>query len=54
MLDIVIYAAGKFVKTEKILEIQNPFSGEIFAKTYLADENLLEETILKAQSVEEE
>ena len=54
MLDIAIYAAGKFVKTEKILEIQNPFSGEIFAKTYLADENLLEETILKAQSVEEE
>lgn len=49
-----IYSAGKFIETSSILEVENPYTGEIFAQTFLADENILEESILAALSVKEQ
>jgi len=49
-----IYSAGKFVETSEILQVNNPYSGEIFAETYLAGETELENSILAALAVKEE
>lgn len=46
-----IYAGGKFVSSSKILMVFNPFTGNAFAQTYLADESILEEAICKAEEV---
>jgi glyceraldehyde-3-phosphate dehydrogenase (NADP+) len=46
-----IYLAGQFISTNTELEITNPFDGSIIAKTYLADESLLEQAIQAAQSI---
>jgi glyceraldehyde-3-phosphate dehydrogenase (NADP+) len=51
MLTYKIYAAGEFVQTEKPLNIINPYNGEIVAKTFLGNEDILEKAILKAESV---
>jgi len=48
-----IYAGGKFVTTDKDLNVENPYNGEVIAKTYLGDEELLEEAVQKAESVAE-
>lgn len=49
-----IYVAGKFITSQHILEIKNPFNHSLVATTYLADEKILEEAITKALSVKEE
>ena len=46
-----IYAGGKFVSSSKILMVFNPFTGNAFAQTYLADKSILEEAICKAEEV---
>ncbi|MFZ4401742.1 MAG: aldehyde dehydrogenase family protein [Bacteroidales bacterium] len=49
-----IYAGGEFITTDNKLNVYNPYSGEVFAQTYLADAAVLEKAILaaeKAQSV---
>ena len=45
----LIYAGGEFVSSNKILNVSNSFTGEVFAQTYLADESILEKAILKAE-----
>lgn len=54
MKEYKIYCAGQFISTEEHLEVINPFSGKVFARTYLASEKNLEEAIIRAQSVTEE
>jgi len=53
MKEYKIYSAGEFITTQTELEIQNPYSGEIFAKTWLADKQVLENSIATAQNVQE-
>ena len=43
-----IYSAGKFITTNHVLEIHNPFNQSLVATTYLADKFVLEEAIIKA------
>jgi glyceraldehyde-3-phosphate dehydrogenase (NADP+) len=47
-----IYVGGTFQKTDKILQVVNPYDGQVFAQTYLGSEDQLEVAISKAQSVE--
>ncbi len=54
MLTYKIYAAGEFVQTGKPLNVINPYNGEIVAKTFLGNEDILERAILKAESVASE
>lgn len=49
-----IYSAGKFITTNHVLEIHNPFNQSLVATTYLADKFVLEEAIIKALSVKAE
>jgi len=49
-----IYSAGKFITTNHVLEIHNPFNQSLVATTYLADKFILEEAIIKALSVKTE
>lgn len=49
-----IYAAGKFITSDHVLEIKNPFDNSLVATTYLADEHILEEAITKALSLKQE
>ena len=49
-----IYSAGKFVTSNHILEVKNPFNQALVATTYLADKFILEEAILKALAVKED
>ncbi|HEX8517494.1 MAG TPA: aldehyde dehydrogenase family protein [Bacteroidia bacterium] len=51
MQQYTIYLAGTFVETAQKLLVKNPFSGNIFAETYLASGNELETAIKKAESV---
>jgi glyceraldehyde-3-phosphate dehydrogenase (NADP+) len=44
-----IYAGGEFIATENKLNICNPFNGEVFAQTYLADKAVLEKSIKAAE-----
>ncbi|MDD3877275.1 MAG: aldehyde dehydrogenase family protein [Bacteroidales bacterium] len=49
-----LYCAGKFLGTSNILEVVNPFTQQIFEKTYFAGENEFEEAViagLKAEKV---
>lgn len=50
----LIYVAGKFVATGNELPVRNPFTGEIFATTYLAGAEELEAAIIAAQKVRAE
>lgn len=47
-----IYVGGSFQKTSKILQVINPYDGQVFAETYLGGEREIEIAIDKAQSVE--
>jgi len=49
-----IYCGGKFLKTENVLDVKNPHSGEVFAQTFLAAENELELAIVTAQQAQRE
>lgn len=44
-----IYCAGEWRTTGRILEIKNPFNGELVGTTYYADENDLEDAIERAE-----
>lgn len=48
-----IYLGGNFVSTDSELKVINPYTGEHFASTYLADESTLEIAINMAQSARE-
>ncbi|MFP4041517.1 MAG: aldehyde dehydrogenase family protein [Bacteroidales bacterium] len=47
-----IYKAGEFIKTDKELEVINPYTGKGFAKTYLAGKEELDESIEKGKEAE--
>jgi len=49
-----IYVAGKFITTENILKVEEPYSQEIFAETYLATAENFEEATQSAEQVKEE
>lgn len=49
-----IYLGGSFVETSKKLSVINPFSGSVFAETFLASTDDLEAAIKKAESVKDE
>jgi acyl-CoA reductase-like NAD-dependent aldehyde dehydrogenase len=53
MTDYPIYAAGKFIKTSQKLDVVNPYSGDVFATTYLANSADLENAIIAALEVQE-
>jgi acyl-CoA reductase-like NAD-dependent aldehyde dehydrogenase len=54
MLNYQIYQAGTFITTSSILEISNPFTGKVFAQTFLAGKKELEKAIEKAEAVTDE
>lgn len=49
-----IYSSGKFITSDTILEIKNPFDDSLVATSYLANKNILEDAIVKALSVRQE
>ncbi|MCK6650127.1 MAG: aldehyde dehydrogenase family protein, partial [Bacteroidia bacterium] len=51
MTSYKIYVGGEFVETANKLEIKNPFSNELFASTFLAGPEELEQAIQKAEAV---
>lgn len=53
MLQFHIYSAGNFIKTPHLLAVTNPYSGEVFAQTWLAGKEELNRSIEKALSVKE-
>ncbi|RLD42570.1 MAG: aldehyde dehydrogenase [Bacteroidetes bacterium] len=54
MEEFKLYCGGEFITTEKILDVENPFSQKVFAKTYLASKENLETAINKALEVQDE
>ncbi len=48
-----IYSAGRFATTKQKLEVSNPFTGKVFAATWLAGKTELEESIEKALEVKD-
>jgi acyl-CoA reductase-like NAD-dependent aldehyde dehydrogenase len=49
-----IYIAGEFFETANPITVQNPYSNEVFASTYKADNNHLERAIKAAQMVQKQ
>lgn len=49
-----IYCGGKFITTANVLEVVNPYSGKVHAKTFLAGKTELEQAIAAAQAVQDE
>jgi glyceraldehyde-3-phosphate dehydrogenase (NADP+) len=49
-----IYIAGKFITSNTILEVKNPYNNQTFATTYLAGKDELEKAIIAGVSVEKE
>jgi len=49
MTEYKIYCAGKFISTNTNHAVTNKYSGEVYASTYLADENILDEAIKAAE-----
>ena len=47
-----IYAAGKFIASQKVHEVRNPYDNSLVAKTWLADKKILNAAIEKALSVQ--
>jgi acyl-CoA reductase-like NAD-dependent aldehyde dehydrogenase len=47
-----IYVGGVFQKTDDELQVVNPYTGEVFAETWLAGDDELEAAIAGAQAVE--
>ena len=54
MKEYKIYINGKFTTTQTVLEVTNPYSNKVFAKTYLAGQEELENSISGAESVKKE
>lgn len=54
MNQYLIYSAGKFITSNQFLEVKNPFNQSLVATTYLADQFILEEAIIKSLAVKEE
>ncbi len=54
MNQYLIYSAGKFITSNQVLEVKNPFNQSLVATTYSADQFILEEAIIKSLAVKEE
>jgi len=54
MKTYAIFCGGSFIETNTELSVSNPFSGEIFAKTFLAESSHLETAIKAAQAANAE
>lgn len=52
MKNYKLFVGGKFISTETVLEVINPFTGKCFAKTWLAGPAELEKAIIAGKSVE--
>ncbi len=48
-----IYCGGEFIETSDLLEVVNPYNNEIFANTYFASNDNLENAITKALQVQD-
>lgn len=46
------YLAGEFITTSKVLEVTNPYSGDVVAKTWIVGKDELNKAIEKALSVQ--
>jgi glyceraldehyde-3-phosphate dehydrogenase (NADP+) len=53
MIDYKIYCAGKFISSSKKLEVTNKYSQAVYAKTYLANKEILEQAITAANDIKE-
>jgi len=53
MNDYKIYCAGKFISSSKKLEVINKYSQEVYATTYLADKEILNQAICEAEAIKE-
>ena len=53
MIDYKIYCAGKFISSSKKLEVTNKYSQAMYATTYLADKEILEQAITAANAIKE-
>ncbi len=53
MTNYRIYVGGEFVSTDTVLEVINPFSGEVFANTFLAGDKEFEMATKAAENVQE-
>ncbi|MES2681110.1 MAG: aldehyde dehydrogenase family protein [Bacteroidota bacterium] len=51
MVDYMLFCAGEFISSDKKLEVTNKFTGETFATTYLADEEIFEKAVSGALAV---
>lgn len=51
MKNYKIYLGGDFINTDQQLPVKNPYTGEVFATTYLASAGELEKAIQKAESI---
>ena len=49
-----IYQAGSFIETDSPLEVINPYTREVFARTWLAGEDELEVAIAKGKEAEKQ
>jgi len=49
-----IFAGGDFVESSSELSVVNPFDGNTFAKTWYADENILEKSIEQSLKIKDE
>ncbi|HEU4719273.1 MAG TPA: aldehyde dehydrogenase family protein [Bacteroidia bacterium] len=47
-----IYVGGEFVETATVLDVRNPYTGKVFAKTFLAGEEELGKAITAAQKAQ--
>jgi len=54
MKDFPIYAAGKFIETDEVLNVYNPYNKQLVGKTWLANRLILDHCIEKALAVEEQ
>ena len=52
MEDYKIYLAGEFITTKEKLEVKNPYNNEVFAKTYLAGNEIINLAIEKGKQAE--
>jgi acyl-CoA reductase-like NAD-dependent aldehyde dehydrogenase len=52
MIQYPIYSGGKFITTDEKLIVTNPYDNSVIAETFRADQNILDESIIAAQSVE--
>ncbi len=53
-MEYKIYAGGDFVKSDSEISVKNPYNNKVVAKTWLADNSILENSIKKALSVKDE